>query len=180
MKFLELINKRYSCRNFLNKPVERKKIKLCLESARLAPSACNSQPWKFIVIDDPTLKNKLCDKIFSGPYKINTFAKKAPLIVVVISEKSTFLAKVGGLLRDTNYYLIDIGTAVEHFILQATELGLGTCWIGWFNEKQTKKILNVPNNKKIDIVIPVGYPAQPMCPKIRKPLEEISTFNNEY
>ncbi|MFH1823645.1 MAG: nitroreductase family protein [Candidatus Firestonebacteria bacterium] len=175
--FIELVNKRYSVRDFLDKPVEREKIKLCLESARLAPSACNSQPWKFIVIDEVNLKNKLCDKIFSGPYKINIFAKKAPVIVVVISEKSTFLAKVGGLLRDTRYYLIDIGIAVEHFILQATELNLGTCWIGWFNEKQAKKILNIPNNKKIDIVIPVGYPAQPMRKKIRKSLEEIFTFN---
>jgi len=177
--FLELVNKRYSVRDFLNKPVEREKIKLCLEAARLAPSACNSQPWKFIVVDDPNLKDKLCDKIFSGQYKTNIFAKKAPVIVVVISEKSTFLAKVGGLLRDTRYYLIDIGIAVEHFILQATELGLGTCWIGWFNENQAKKVLNIPNNKKIDVVIPVGYPAQPIRKKIRKSLEEISTFNNE-
>lgn len=175
--FLNLVRNRYSVRDFLDKPVEEEKIKLCLESSRLAPSACNSQPWKFIVINNLALKNTLCDKIFSGPYKTNLFAKKAPVIVVVVSEKSTFLAKVGGFLRNTKYYLIDIGIAVEHFILQAAELGLGTCWVGWFNEKEAKKILSIPYNKKIDIIIPVGYPAQQNRPKIRKSINEIVSFN---
>jgi nitroreductase len=178
-KFLGLVNKRFSVRNYLDTPVEPEKIKLCLEAARLAPSACNSQPWKFIVVDDLNLKNTLCDRIFSGIYGINIFAKKAPVLVAVISERGTFIAKVGGFLRDTRYYLIDIGIAVEHFILQATELGLGTCWIGWFNEKEAKRILSVPESKKIDIVISVGYPVEAPPQKIRKSLAEISRFNQE-
>jgi len=177
--FLELVKKRFSVRDFLETPVEREKINLCLESARLAPSACNSQPWQFIIVDDLKLKNKLCDEIFSGIYKINSFARKAPVLVVVISEKGKFLARVGGYIRDTKYYLIDIGIAVEHFILQATELGLGTCWIGWFDEKKAKKVLSIPQNKKIDVVIPVGYPAKEQHTKVRKTLEEIVFFNRE-
>jgi len=139
MILLDLLKHRKSVRKFLGRPVEREKIMMCLEAARLAPSACNSQPWRFIVVDDERLKNKLCGAAFSGIYSINSFCKMAPVIVVVISEK----------FRGTKYYLIDIGIAVEHFVLQAEDLGLGTCWIGWFNERAVKSILDVPQNKKI-------------------------------
>lgn len=178
MSFLELAKKRFSTRDFLDKPVRRDLIELCLEAARLAPSACNSQPWKFVVVDDPALKNRLCDGIFSGPYAMNSFAMSAPVIVVVVSEKSSFIASVGAFLRDTRYYLIDIGIAVEHFVIQATELGLGTCWLGWFNEREAKKILSVPKNKRIDVVLAVGYPARTPGEKKRKHLSEISKFNS--
>ena len=174
--FLDLVKARYSVRSYLETPVEREKIERCLEAARLAPSACNSQPWNFIVVDDPEKKDELCDHIFTGMYKTNIFAKKAPAIVVVISEKGTFLSRVGGLVRDTRYYLIDIGIAVEHFILQAAELGLGTCWMGWFNEKAAKRVLNLPRSTKIDIVFPLGYPAKPPIDKNRKTIAEMSTF----
>lgn len=178
-KFLELVNKRYSVRDYLDTPVEPEKIKLCLEAARLAPSACNSQPWNFIVVNDQKLKNNLCDKIFSGIYKTNSFAIKAPVIVAVVSERGNFIAKVGSMLRDTKYYLIDIGIAVEHFVLQAAELGLGTCWIGWFNEKEAKKVLSVPVDKKIDIIIAVGYPAKSQSERKRKSLEKIYKFKQK-
>ncbi len=157
MGLLDLIRQRRSIRDFLDKPVEREKIMLCLEAARLAPSASNSQPWKFIVVDDRQLKNELCNAAFSGLYSMNSFCKTAPVIVVIISEKSMFLARIGGMLRGTQYYLIDIGIAGEHFVLQAEELGLGTCWIGWFNERAVKSVLNIPQNKKIDILIALGY-----------------------
>ena len=140
MNFMDLVKARYSCRNFSGKPVEKEKLDLCLEAARLAPSACNSQPWKFLIIDEPVLKDKVCAAAFSGQYASNSFGSKAPVIVLVISEKGTFMARVGGLVRDTKYYLIDIGIAAEHFMLQASELGLGACWMGWFNETPLKKI----------------------------------------
>ncbi len=174
--FLELVNRRYSVRDFEERPVKREDIATCLEAARLAPSACNSQPWKFIIVDDVALKNTLCDCIFTGTYKLNRFAGKAPVLVVVVSLKGSFLTKIGGMIRDTKYYLIDIGIAVEHFILQATELGLGTCWIGWFNEKEAKRILKIPRNQKIDVVIPVGYAAKPSHQKVRKSMEEMAEF----
>ena len=88
MAFLDLVKNRKSVREFLDIPVEREKIMMCLEAARLAPSESNSQPWKFIVVDDKELKNKLCKAAFSGLYFINTFCKTAPVIVVIISEKS--------------------------------------------------------------------------------------------
>jgi len=179
MALLDLIKHRKSVRNFLDRPVEREKILMCLEAARLAPSACNSQPWKFIVVDDIQLKNKLCAAAFSGIYSINTFCKMAPVIVVVISEKSKFLARIGGMFRGTKYYLIDIGIATEHLVLQAEDLGLGTCWIGWFNEGAVKSILNIPQPKKIDILIALGYydKEKARSEHGREPIDKISSFN---
>ncbi|RLC60853.1 MAG: NAD(P)H nitroreductase [Chloroflexi bacterium] len=180
MPLLDLLKHRKSVRDFLDRPVEREKIMLCLEATRLAPSACNSQPWKFIVVDDRQLKNKLCDVAFSGIYSINSFCKTAPVIVVIISEKSKFLARIGGMFRGTKYYLIDIGIAGEHFVLQAEDLGLGTCWIGWFNEGAVKSILNIPQRKKIDILIALGYyDREKLGPEHgREPMDKIASFNS--
>ena len=176
LHFPEIVKRRYSVRDFAPTPVERDKIGICLEAARLAPSACNSQPWKFIVIDEPARKDEICDQIFTGPYKMNIFAKKAPVLVAVVTEKSALIARAGGFFRNTRYSLIDIGIAVEHFVLQAAELGLGTCWMGWFNEKALVRGLGLPRSTKIDIVFPLGYPAAPPPEKKRKSLEEIAEY----
>jgi len=180
MALLDLIKHRKSVRRFLDKPVEREKIMMCLEAARLAPSACNSQPWKFIIVDDRQLKDKLCKVAFRGIYSMNTFCKMAPVMVVIVSEKSKFLARIGGMLRSTKYYLIDIGIAGEHFILQAEELGLGTCWIGWFNERAVKSVLNIPQEKKIDVLIALGYYDREKLgrPHSREPMDKIASFNS--
>ena len=180
MPLLDLVRQRKSVRNFLDRPVEREKILMCLEAARLAPSASNSQPWRFIVVDDKPLKDKLCKAAFGGLYSINSFCRTAPVIVVVISEKSQFLARIGGMFRGTKFYLIDIGIAGEHFVLQAEDLGLGTCWIGWFNEKAVKSILNIPQHKKIDILIALGYyDRAKLGPEHgREPMDKIVSFNS--
>lgn len=178
--FLDLVRRRKSVRDFLNIPVEREKIVTCLEAARLAPSACNSQPWKFVIVDNRQLKNRLCQAAFGGIYSINSFCKTAPVIIVVISEKSKFLARIGGMFRGTKYYLIDIGIAIEHFVLQAEDLGLGTCWIGWFNERAIKPILNIPTHEKADILIALGYydKAKLRSEHDREPMEKIASFNS--
>ncbi|HCJ67310.1 MAG TPA: NAD(P)H nitroreductase [Elusimicrobia bacterium] len=178
MKFIELVKKRQSVRKYLPKAVPREILERCLEAARLAPSACNSQPWSFIIVDNPKLKNELAEAAFSGIYSTNSFAKKAPVIIVVIREQSNYAARLGGYFRSIQYSLIDIGIAGEHLILQAAEEGLGTCWLGWFNEKAVKKILNLPKEKKIDLLISVGYAeTEELRSKIRKPLNEISRFD---
>ena len=179
MILLEAIKHRKSIREFLDKPVEREKIITCLEAARRAPSACNSQPWKFIIIDDTTLKKHLCKAAFSGIFAINAFANKAPVIVAVISEKSKFLARIGGMFRGTEYCLLDVGAAIEHFVLQAEDMGLGTCWIGWFNEPAVKSILGIPSPKKVDILLAVGYyDREKAYPEHgREPLEKMASFN---
>ena len=109
--FIDLVRKRISVRKYTDKEIPAKDLELCLEAARLAPSACNSQPWKFVVVDDKRLKDALCDKAFSGLYSMNTFARSAPVIIAVVSEKSAFFAKLGGQFRGTSYCLIDIGMA---------------------------------------------------------------------
>ena len=175
---MELIHQRRSVRRYADRPVPKEDILKCIEAARLAPSACNSQPWHFIVIDEPALKNRVADKIFSGIYNMNQFAKAAPVLVAVVSEKVKLLAAIGGQVRNTRYELVDIGIACEHFILQAQELGIGSCWIGWFDEKALKKEMDLPAHKKIDIVIALGYPAEDkIVPKTRKSTNEISSFN---
>jgi len=178
VSFLDLVAKRYSCRRYENKPVPRQAIARCLEAARLAPSACNSQPWQFIVIDTPQIKDKLADAIFSGIYSVCKFAKTAPVLVALVRDKAGYLVKLAGFLRNINYSLLDIGIVGEHFILQAQEEGLGTCWLGWFDEKKAKKILGLPKDTKIDAFISLGYPLdKDFLPlKQRKRLDEIREY----
>lgn len=181
MTFMELsdvIKLRHSVRAYADKQVEKEKINECLKAAQLAPSACNFQPWKFIIVDDKALKDKLFARAFSGIYSMNSFVKEAKVIVVLVSERQNVTAAVGSYLRGTKFYLLDAGMAAEHFVLKAAELGLGTCYIGWFNEKEVKKTLNIPVNKKIDVLISMGYPKQQeVHDHARLGLDEISSFN---
>lgn len=180
MALLDLLKQRKSVRDFLDRPVERDKIMMCLEAARIAPSAGNSQPWKFIVVDDGQLKSRLCRAAFGGIYAVNAFCKSAPVMLVVVSEKSKFLARIGSMFRGTKFYLLDIGAAVEHFVLEAEDLGLGTCWIGWFNEKGVKETLDIPRQKKVDILIALGYyDREKLGPEHgREPMDKIASFNS--
>ena len=177
MNFLELVKNRRSVRKYINKPVSRDLLDKCLEAARLAPSACNSQPWSFIVVDNIDIKNKIVNDAFSGMYSMNKFTKEAPVLIVVVTERSKYIARLGGYFRGVQYSLIDIGIACEHFILQAREEGLGTCWLGWFNENAVKKILNLDKKNKIDAIISVGYPEEEnVLEKSKKPIEEIRRY----
>ena len=178
MALIDLINQRRSVRRYASRPIPKEDLAQCLEAARLAPSACNSQPWHFIVLDEPELKARVADRIFSGIYSMNKFAKEAPVLVAVVSEKMKLLAALGAQVRDTRYFLVDIGIACEHFVLQAQERGIGSCWIGWFDENALKEVLKLPKDKKIDVVIALGFPAEEKTvPKDRKPLKEMSSFN---
>ncbi len=157
MKLLDLISKRQSDRAYTDNAVDRETIDRCLEAARLSPSASNSQPWTFVVIDDPVLKNQVADKTV-GPLKsFNKFVSQAPVIVAIVMEKPKLITEAGGRIKKKEYPLIDIGIAAEHFCLQAAEEGLGTCMLGWFNEKAVKKLINVPNNINIPLLITLGY-----------------------
>jgi len=181
MKFSELVQKRQSTRKFSDRPVAREMIEQCLEAARLAPSACNSQPWSFIVVDEPELKNRLVHEAMGGVYTTNAFVSWAPLLVVIVTEASSTIARLGGTLRHVKYNLIDIGIAGEHLALQAAELGLGTCWLGWFKESAVRRVLGLPRKTQIDVMIAVGFPAENdlLRPKLRKPLAAIARFNGK-
>jgi nitroreductase len=176
---LNLLARRQSVRSYLNKPVEKEKLMRCIEAARIAPSACNAQPWKFIVIDDPVLKNSIADLTADKVIPINHFTKQAPVHVVVVREKANFTSTLGQILKDKEYPLIDIGIATIQFCIQATAEGMGTCIIGWFHEKKLKPLLNIPNNKRVELIITVGYPlSEEIRPKKRKDIDEILSFNS--
>jgi len=176
--FLNLANKRRSVRKYLDKPVDREKIMSCIEAARQAPSAHNVQPWKYLIVDDPELKNKLCDAAFSGVFFVNKFVKRAPVVIVVIAEPDFVANRLGAIVQGLQFYLLDIGASIEHLLLRAAEQGLGTCWLGWYSEQRAKKVLNIPKSKKIASMICLGHPAEEK-PKEhhRKKIEDISLFN---
>ena len=178
MSFIELVNKRESIRQFLDRPVPREIIDRCLEAARLAPSACNSQPWTFVVVDEPDLRGKLAASTCSALVPMNRFVQEAPVLLAVVAEKATTAAVLGGFLKDKPYYLLDIGIAAEHFCLQASEEGLGTCMIGWFDEKRVRRLLGVPAGKRIPLLIALGYSATDTAKiKKRKALYDIRCYN---
>ncbi|MBN1186914.1 MAG: nitroreductase family protein [Bacteroidales bacterium] len=177
--FLELVSTRQSDRGYLDKPVEKEKLMRCIEAARLAPSACNAQPWKFIIIDDVEKKNTLADLAASKLLSMNHFTKQAPIHVVIVQEKANFTSNAGQLIKNKDYPLIDIGIAAEHFCLQAKTEGLGTCILGWFNEKKVKELLHIPRSKRAELIITVGYPSsEEIRPKKRKEVDEMCVFND--
>jgi len=134
-------------------------IKACVEAARLAPSACNVQPWRFLVVDEPPLLRELGKAAFSGVYLPMRWASKAPVLVAVLAKLDVKANRLGAQVQGTDYYLIDIGIAGEHFVLRAEELGLASCWLGWFSAKRVQKVLKVPRRYRVVELIALGYPA---------------------
>lgn len=175
MDFSVLAQKRQSDRKYLKRKVEHEKIIQCLETARLSPSANNSQPWKFIVVNEPELLIQISD--CANNLGLNKFAHQAPVIIAVVAEPQNLLSSLGSVLKDKPYYLMDIGMSVNQFCLQATDLGLGTCIIGWFDEKKVKKVLTIPRDKRVPLIITLGYPSAETRLKKRKPFEEVVNFN---
>jgi nitroreductase len=181
MDFLELVKKRRSVRSFSEREIAPGDIEKCVEAARLAPSACNSQPWKFIIVRGAK-KDALAEAAASGLYTDavgpNRLLRGARVIVALVREKMKLAARSGAFLKGTDYSLIDIGIAGEHFVLQAAELGIGTCWVGWFSEKRVKKLLGVPASRRVPCLIAMGYPNDlPEGPKSRKGISEITDYD---
>lgn len=178
MSFLELANKRQSDRNFIDLPIEKEQIERCLEAARLAPSASNSQPWTFVVVDQPDLKEKVARETYSSLVSFNKFVHQAGAIIIIVMEKPPLITQIGGKIKNKEFSLIDIGIAAEHFCLQATEEGLGTCMLGWFNEEPIKSALKIPKKKTIGLLIAIGHAAnQKTREKKRKEMTEFCSFN---
>jgi len=141
MNFGELIYRRQSARKYTTQTVEKEKIEKIIEAVRLAPSASNSQPWKLILVDEPELKDKVANATFTKLVAFNKFAPQASVMAVLVIEKPKMITQIGGSVKNREFPLIDIGIAAEHFCLQATELELSTCMLGWFSEKKNKAII---------------------------------------
>jgi len=178
--FIELVEQRKSTRLYKDKDVSREDILSCIEAARLAPSGENVQPWRFMVINEPELRNKLTNEACKGIYRPTSFIKKAPVIIAVLAETSFIVHKIGAFLQKVPFYLLDIGMACEHLVLRAEELGLGTCYIGWYHVNRTKKVLNLSKKEKLVCLISLGYPyGKNNQTRKRKKIEDIVSFNLE-
>ncbi len=179
MKFLELAAHRQSARKYEpGRRIPREILDRCLEAARLAPSACNSQPWSFVVVDDPAQVRALAEEACGRPpFAMNKFAADSSALVAVVTEKMKLAARLGAQFRGVQYSLVDVGIACEHLVLQAAEDGIASCWLGWFNERAVKRRLSIPRRKKVDLLICLGYAADgKIRDKIRRPLDDIRRY----
>ncbi len=176
MEFARLVRHRYSTRAYRQDPVHRNALDRCFEAARLAPSACNSQPWKFIVVDRPGIRERLAGAAFSGMFSMNAFARTAPVLVAVVVKTPVLPALLGGFARRVRFPFIDVAIACEHIVLQAVEEGIGSCWIGCFNERAVKTVLCLSRSVSVPVMLALGYPEGRCPPKVRKPLDEIRTY----
>ena len=174
--FSELVAKRYSCRAYKPDPVPRDMLEQILEAARLAPSACNRQPWRFAVATTPAPRRRLVEEGFLPGLGMK-WAAEAPVLLVLGIAKSFITHTVAPAVSGVDYPLLDLGIAGEHAVLQATELGLGTCWIGWINPKAVRKIVGWPASVVPQAIITVGWPdTQPARAPSRMSLSELVTF----
>ncbi len=177
--FIELVKLRQSTRKYSSKEIPVEMLEQCIEAARLAPSASNSQPWKFVVVNEKQLREKVAAATWDPVIRFNKFVSKAPALVVITLEEPKIITKVGKMVKKKDWPHMDIGIAAEHFCLQASELGMGTCMIGWFNEKAIKKLLEVPAKRSIALVISIGFPPEDysLREKQRKSASEITSWN---
>ncbi len=173
-----LIQKRRTIRKYQDRPVEREKILRCIEAARLGPSAENVQPWRFIILDDPALRERVARKAFSGIYFTTRWAIKAPVLVVILAKLDVITNRIGAYLQNCQFYLLDIGAAVQQMALQALELDIGTSWLGWFNGKKVRRELNIPDKYHVVAMMSMGHIERwPRHEKPRRTMEEIAWFN---
>ncbi|OGD28173.1 MAG: nitroreductase [Candidatus Aminicenantes bacterium RBG_13_63_10] len=165
MTILDVVRGRRSVRAFKPDPVPEEALGRALEAARLAPSAKNLQPWKFIVIRDLETRRRL-----AAASAGQSFMAGAPLIIAACGFPGQSYTRLG---RYMNSWPVDVAIAFEHLILQAREDGLGTCWIGAFEEEAVKDILGVPAEVRVLALTPLGYPAESPAFRGRKSLEDI-------
>ena len=175
--FLQLVASRQSDRAYdKGRPVEAEKLERILEAARLSPSACNAQPWKFVVVTDHELALKV-GRAAVG-LGMNKFAKDAPVHILVVEESMNITSFLGAKIKDKYFPLIDIGIAAAHITLAAESEGLGSCILGWFDEKEIKKLVGIPANKRLLLDITIGYPVKEKRKKSRKSKEKVVSYNH--
>ena len=174
MNFTEIATHRQSCRSYdSNRAVEPEKLEAVLEAARLAPSACNGQPYHFTVCTGETALAVAGATMKKGA---NPFANQAPVLIVVSEAPYVRSAAFGARVLGNDYRSMDIGIAVAYLTAEAAVQGLGTCILGWFDDKQLRSICGLEN--PVRLVITLGYPKEddPLRPKIRKDRDELISF----
>lgn len=166
MRFSELIRKRYSVRAYKTEPVEAEKLEQVLEAARLAPTAANRQPFQLLVIPTKGREEDL-RRIYARKWFV-----QAPLVICACAVASQGWKRMDG----KPYVDVDVTIAMDHLILAATELGLGTCWIAAFNPSAAREVLQLPDGIEPIVFTPLGYPADQPGSKVRKPLSDLVRY----
>ena len=167
MEFSELIVSRYSVRSYKPDPVAKDKLYQILEAARIAPTAANRQPFRVIVLDNKGRKDEL-----KRVYRADWLSDAPTVICVCMVPSEGWVRKQD----NKNHDEIDAAIAMDHIILAATNLGLGTCWIAAFDPDAAREVFNLPENLVPVLLTPLGYPADEPAKKTRRPLEEIVSF----
>ncbi len=180
MEFRTCVESRRSTRQFRTDPVRREDILYCLDAARLAPSSLNCQPWRFLVLDDPQLKNRAASYISNPLLKSNLHARQAPVLIAVVND----LAESPNPLYRTavkkfGMFQYDLGAAVQTLCLAAADIGLGSCIMSTIrNKKQLQELLGLPQGQEVCLVVALGYPdGEPSTERNRMSLDEIYSFN---
>ena len=176
MNFTEIANARESCRKYdSTKEVEKEKLNAILESARLSPSACNSQPYRFTVCTGKSASEVARACMSVG---INKFAADAPVLIVISEEDYNKSAAMGAKIKGNDYRSIDIGIAAAHICAEATARGLGTCILGWFDDAKIRRICSLTH--PVRLVITLGYADESNEPrtKKRKSMSELTSYKN--
>lgn len=163
MSLVDIILSRRSIRRYEQRPIPEEIMRLILEAGRMAPSAANRQPWHFIVVTEQELKEKL------SQWRFTRFLKDSAAVIVGCGENNR--------PRAARWATIDVSIALENMVIAAWALGVGSCWIGGFNEKEVKELLGIPDNIKVIALLSLGYPAEQPAPRRKKPLEKIVHYN---
>ena len=173
--FLELAQARQSDRAYLSdRPIGRDVLERILESARMAPSACNGQPWHFTVITTQPLLGEVAKATSS--LGLNRFVKDSSALVLITQEPTNITSKLGCGIKDKDFPLMDLGIAASYITLAAEDEGVGSCILGWFDEKKIKELTGIPSNRRLMLIVSLGYTAKPKRKKVRKDFNKVVSF----
>lgn len=173
--FLNLVKARQSDRAYEpGRKIEREKLERILEAARLAPSACNGQPWHFTVITEEPLLQEVGKATAS--LGMNKFAKDASALVLITHESTNITSKLGCGIKGKDFPMMDLGIASAYMTLAAEAEGIGSCILGWFDEKKIKELTGIPKNKRLMLIITLGYATKPKRNKVRKEWNKVVSF----
>ncbi len=178
IKFLDLCASRYSCRSYAAREVPRELLERVLEAARLAPSACNQQPWRFAVVTEASARERVCSRglLPGSPCR---WISGAPVLIVLGVRRSVVTHRLAPLFSRIDYPLLDAGIAGEHLVLAAEALGLGTCWVGWIRPRRLRRVVGWPGSVTPVALITLGWPAEGARPeksRPRKALDEMVSW----
>lgn len=180
MNFEALQAARESCRVYSDKPVPREALTHLVDVARLCPSGCNAQPWRFIIVDEPEARAKLIEAFDDNGLTGCPWGGRVPNFIVICEDEAHLKPGVGEHYGSQHFAQMDIGMAAMALCYEATTMGLGTCTIGTMNQEKLRAAFGIPAERTVRLIITVGYPAKETKPrtKVRKNLDEVLSYNH--